>query len=71
MDKQNIQTDVNNAINERVMWLEDRYATFNAEMGKVQTDVSWLIWITRWIVAGIGGTLFIALINLVLALAIK
>lgn len=50
----------------------------NKEMGEikidisaVKSDVSWLIWAVRWIVGGIGTSIFLALMNLAISLLKK
>ena len=63
------QKDINVDISDRVKWLEEHYSTFNNEMGKVQTNTEWLIWAVRWLIAGIGGSVFLSLIGVVITIA--
>ena len=37
-----VQTEQIKNNSDRIAWLEVHYSTFNAEMGAIKTDVSWL-----------------------------
>ena len=58
-------------IDRRLEWLEERYANFNSEMGKVQESANWLTWATRWIITGVIGNLLLALTSILLNMSLK
>jgi len=68
MEKNNYQ---NQEQERRILWLENHWSTFNDELGvvktkigKIETNVNWLMK-SYWVIAGASiGALITALINL-------
>ena len=63
-----LQEHINEDVEGRVKKIEDHIETWNREMGEVKANTDWLIWGFRWLIAGIGGTLFITLVNVAIQL---
>ena len=62
------QKEVNEEFQKKLDFLGEHYTIWNEEFGVIKTNVAWLIWAVKLLIAGIGTTIMGIVTDIVLRL---